>query len=108
MIRDEWPFFVERWRDVESGNEYLDEYRLVFDFREGLLVGITQRVEGAGEFSWKLPLLQSVAGPSSPGYLPSIAFLARLSALLTCSSSTLLYISTFSESRSHPITPFLT
>jgi len=50
MIRDEWPFFVERWSD-ESGNEYLDEYRLVFDFREGLLVEITQNgAEGRGGF----------------------------------------------------------
>jgi len=56
MVRDEEPFFVERWSDIESGNEYIDEYRLVFDFREGLLVEITQRLDGESEFSWEVPL----------------------------------------------------
>jgi hypothetical protein len=57
MVRDEEPFFVDRWRDVETGNEYVNEYRLVFDFREGLLVEITQNLEGStGEFSWEVPL----------------------------------------------------
>jgi hypothetical protein len=51
MIRDEEPFFVEKWSD-EMDNEYVNEYRLVFDFREGLLVEITQRLEGSiGGFS---------------------------------------------------------
>ena len=35
MVRDEEPFFVDRWRDVETGNEYINEYRLIFSFREG-------------------------------------------------------------------------
>jgi hypothetical protein len=57
MVRDEEPFFVDRWRDVETGNEYVNEYRLVFDFREGLFVEIVQRLEGStGEFSWEVPL----------------------------------------------------
>jgi hypothetical protein len=56
MVRDEEPFFVERWSDAETGNEYVNEYRLVFDFREGLLVEITQRLEGCiGAFSWEVP-----------------------------------------------------
>jgi len=56
MVRDEEPFFVEKWRDEESGNEYINEYRLVFDFREGLFVEITQRLEGSiGGFSWEVP-----------------------------------------------------
>ena len=59
MVRDEEPFFVDRWRDVETGNEIVNEYRLVFDFREGLFVEITQRLEGStGEFSWEVPLDQ--------------------------------------------------
>jgi hypothetical protein len=58
MIRDTEPFFVERWRDAESGNEYINEYRLVFDFREGLFVEIVQRFIGGGEFSWEVPLDQ--------------------------------------------------
>jgi hypothetical protein len=54
MVRDEEPFFVDRWRD-EIGNEYVNEYRLVFDFREGLLVEITQRLEGSiGGISWEV------------------------------------------------------
>jgi hypothetical protein len=56
MVRDEEPFFAKRWSDVESGNEYIDEYRLVFDFREGLLVEITQRLDGESGFSWEVPL----------------------------------------------------
>jgi hypothetical protein len=55
MIRDEEPFFVEKWRD-EIGNEYVNEYRLVFDFREGLQVEIVQRLIGKGEFSWEVTL----------------------------------------------------
>jgi hypothetical protein len=58
MVRDEEPFFVDRWRDVETGNEIVNEYRLVFDFREGLLVEIVQRLIGGGEFSWEVPLDQ--------------------------------------------------
>jgi hypothetical protein len=55
MVRDEEPFFVDRWRDVETGNEYVNEYRLIFSFREGLLVEITQRLEGStGEISWEV------------------------------------------------------
>jgi hypothetical protein len=57
MVRDEEPFFVDRWRD-EIGNEYVNEYRLVFDFREGLFVEIVQRLIGGGEFSWEVPLGQ--------------------------------------------------
>jgi hypothetical protein len=57
MVRDEEPFFVEKWRD-EIGNEYVNEYRLVFDFREGLFVEIVQRLIGGGEFSWEVPLDQ--------------------------------------------------
>jgi hypothetical protein len=56
MVRDEEPFFVDRWRDVETGNEIVNEYRLVFDFREGLQVEIVQRLIGGGEFSWEVPL----------------------------------------------------
>jgi hypothetical protein len=57
MVRDEEPFFVDRWRDVETCSEYVNEYRLVFDFREGLFVEIVQRLEGStGEFSWEVPL----------------------------------------------------
>jgi hypothetical protein len=57
MVRDEEPFLIDRWRDVETGNEYVNEYRLVFSFREGLLVEITQRLEGSGVggFSWEVP-----------------------------------------------------
>jgi hypothetical protein len=56
MVRDEEPFFVDRWRDVETGNEIVNEYRLIFSFREGLLVEITQRLEGStGGFSWGVP-----------------------------------------------------
>jgi hypothetical protein len=55
MVRDEEPFFVDRWRD-EIGNEYVNEYRLVFDFREGLFVEIVQRLIGGGEFSWEVTL----------------------------------------------------
>jgi len=58
MVRDEEPFFVEKWRDVETGNEYVNEYRLVFNFQEGLLVEITQRLIGGGEFSWEVTLDQ--------------------------------------------------
>jgi len=58
MIRDTEPFSVERWSDVETGNENIDEYRLVFDFSEDLLVEITQRPEGAVELSWEVPLDQ--------------------------------------------------
>jgi hypothetical protein len=55
MVRDEEPFFVDRWRDVETGNEYVNEYRLIFSFREGLLVEITQRLEGSsGGISWEV------------------------------------------------------
>ena len=57
MVRDEEPFFVDRWRD-EIGNEYINEYRLVFDFREGLQVEIVQRLIGGGEFSWEVTLDQ--------------------------------------------------
>jgi hypothetical protein len=58
MIRDTEPFSVERWSDVETGNENIDEYRLVFDFSEDLLVEITQMPEGAVELSWEVPLDQ--------------------------------------------------
>jgi hypothetical protein len=34
MVRDEEPFFVEKWRD-EMGNEYVNEYRLVFRLQGG-------------------------------------------------------------------------
>jgi hypothetical protein len=55
MVRDEEPFLIDRWRDVETGNEYINEYRLIFSFREGLLVEITQRLEGStGGFSWEV------------------------------------------------------
>jgi hypothetical protein len=55
MVRDEEPFFVDRWRDAETGNEYVNEYRLIFSFREGLLVEITQRLEGSTEgISWEV------------------------------------------------------
>jgi hypothetical protein len=56
MVEDEEPFFVDRWRDVETGNEYVNEYYLVFDFREGLQVEIVQRLIGGGEFSWEVTL----------------------------------------------------
>ncbi len=57
MVRDEEPFFVDRWRDVETGNEYIHEYRLIFSFEEGLLVEITQRLEGStGGISWEITL----------------------------------------------------
>jgi hypothetical protein len=56
MVRDEEPFFAERWKDVETGNEYVNEYRLVFNFQEGLLVEITQKLEGCiSAFSWEVP-----------------------------------------------------
>ena len=55
MVRDEEPFFVDRWRDVETGNEYVNEYRLIFSFDEGLFVEIVQRSIG-GEFSWEVTL----------------------------------------------------
>jgi DNA-directed RNA polymerase subunit RPC12/RpoP len=55
MVRDEEPFFVEKWSD-EMDNEYVNEYRLVFDFREGLQVEIVQRLIGGGEFSWEVTL----------------------------------------------------
>jgi len=58
MIRDTEHFFVEKWKDAETGNEYVNEYRLVFDFREGLLVEITQTNEFGDEFSWEVPLDQ--------------------------------------------------
>jgi hypothetical protein len=58
MIRDEWPFFINQWSDEETGFEYVDEYYLVFDFREGLFVEIVQRLIGGGEFSWEVPLDQ--------------------------------------------------
>ena len=58
MVRDEEPFFAERWSDAETGNEYVNEYRLVFNFQEGLLVEITQRLIGGGEFSWEVTLDQ--------------------------------------------------
>jgi hypothetical protein len=56
LVRDEEPFLIDRWRDVETGNEYVNEYRLVFDFREGLQVEIVQRLIGGGEFSWEVTL----------------------------------------------------
>jgi hypothetical protein len=55
MVRDEEPFFVAKWRD-EMGNEYVNEYRLVFSFEEGLLVEIVQRNEFGYEFSWQATL----------------------------------------------------
>jgi len=55
MVRDEEPFLIDRWRDVETGNEFVNEYRLIFSFREGLPVEITQRLIGGGEFSWEVP-----------------------------------------------------
>jgi hypothetical protein len=58
MIRDTEPFFTNQWSDAETGFEYVDEYYLVFDFREGLFVEIVQRLIGGGEFSWEVPLDQ--------------------------------------------------
>jgi hypothetical protein len=58
MIRDVEPFFTDQWSDEETGFEYVDEYYLVFDFREGLFVEIVQRLIGGGEFSWEVPLDQ--------------------------------------------------
>jgi hypothetical protein len=58
MIRDVEPFFTNQWSDAETGFEYVDEYYLVFDFREGLFVEIVQRLIGGGEFSWEVPLDQ--------------------------------------------------
>jgi hypothetical protein len=57
MVRDEEPFFVEKWRD-EMGNEYINEYRLVFNFQEGLFVEVIQKLEGSGVggFSWEVSL----------------------------------------------------
>ena len=57
MIRDVEPFFTERWSDEETGFEYVNEYYLVFDFREGLPVEIVQRLIGGG-FSWEVTLDQ--------------------------------------------------
>ena len=57
-IRDAESFFTEQWSDVETGNEYVDEYYLVFDFREGLPVEIVQRLIGGGGFSWEVTLDQ--------------------------------------------------
>jgi hypothetical protein len=37
IVRDEEPFLIDRWRDVETGNEYINEYRLIFSFREDSL-----------------------------------------------------------------------
>jgi len=55
IVRDEEPFLINRWRDVETGNEYVNEYRLIFSFREGLLVEITQKLEGSiGGISWEV------------------------------------------------------
>jgi hypothetical protein len=51
VIRDIEPFFTKQWSDAETGFEYVNEYYLVFDFREGLLVEIVQRLIGGGEFS---------------------------------------------------------
>jgi hypothetical protein len=58
MIRDVEPFFTNQWSDEETGFEYVDEYYLVFDFREGLFVEIVQRLIGGGELSWEVPLDQ--------------------------------------------------
>ena len=58
VIRDIEPFFTKQWSDAETGYEYVDEYYLVFDFREGLLVEIVQRLIGGGEFSWEVTLDQ--------------------------------------------------
>ena len=58
MIRDVEPFFTERWSDAETGFEYVNEYYLVFDFREGLFVEIVRRSIGGGEFSWEVTLDQ--------------------------------------------------
>jgi hypothetical protein len=57
MVRDEEPFLVEKWRD-EIGNEYINEYRLAFNFQEGLFVEVTQKLEGSnvGGFSWEVSL----------------------------------------------------
>jgi hypothetical protein len=57
-IRDVEPFFTEQWSDEETGFEYVDEYYLVFDFREGLPVEIVQRLIGGGGFSWEVTLDQ--------------------------------------------------
>jgi hypothetical protein len=56
MVRDEEPFLIDRWRDVETGNEIVNEYRLIFSFREGLQVEIVQKLIGGGEFSWEVTL----------------------------------------------------
>jgi hypothetical protein len=58
MIRDVEPFFTDQWSDEETGYEYVDEYYLVFDFREGLFVEVVQRLIGGGEFSWEVTLDQ--------------------------------------------------
>jgi hypothetical protein len=58
MIKDEWPFFINQWSDEETGYESVDEYYLVFDFREGLFVEIVRRLIGGGEFSWEVTLDQ--------------------------------------------------
>ena len=58
MIRDTEPFFTERWSDAETGFEYVNEYYLVFDFREGLFVEIVRRLIGGGECSWEVTLDQ--------------------------------------------------
>ena len=57
VIRDIEPFFTKQWSE-ETGYEYVDEYYLVFNFREGLLVEIVQRLISGGEFSWEVTLDQ--------------------------------------------------
>jgi hypothetical protein len=58
MIRDTEPFFTKQWSGEKTGFEYVDEYYLVFDFREGLFVEIVRRLINGGEFSWEVPLDQ--------------------------------------------------
>jgi hypothetical protein len=58
IIRDTEPFFTKPWSDEETGFEYVDEYYLVFDFREGLFVEITRGLVNRGEFSWEVALDQ--------------------------------------------------
>jgi len=57
VIRDIEPFFTRQWSE-ETGYEYVDEYYLVFDFRENLFVEIVQRLISGGEFSWEVTLDQ--------------------------------------------------
>jgi hypothetical protein len=57
VIRDIELFFTRQWSE-ETGYEYVDEYYLVFDFREGLFVEIVQRLISGGEFSWEVTLDQ--------------------------------------------------